>query len=153
MAPVVADVVIHGVPLWFSLGEVKGKLGRFFVAANGDAFTFDVDVVRVVGEEEQARWMAVMVGMDPRVEIAVLKVEGMDFPHFNLDEAASLEAGARVLAFNNLDDTQQEEVFRFIHTNEFLQKNPFLAQKIPYSLYVKIIEIFNKHDKKIEVIL
>ena len=77
LAPVVADVVIHGVPLWFSLGEVKAKLGvgkgdsrRFFVAANGDAFTFDVDVVGVVGEEERARWLAVMVGLDPRVRVS-----------------------------------------------------------------------------------
>jgi S1-C subfamily serine protease len=42
------------------------------------------------------------MGMDPRSEIAVLKIEAENLPHFNLDEAVTLGSGARVLAFSNL---------------------------------------------------
>ena len=40
--------------------------------------------------------------MDPRTEIAVLKIDAQNLPHFNLDEAVAVDAGARVLAFSNL---------------------------------------------------
>ena len=45
---------------------------------------------------------AEVVGMDPRTEIAVLKVDADNLPHFNLDEAVPLASGAKVLAFSNL---------------------------------------------------
>jgi S1-C subfamily serine protease len=45
---------------------------------------------------------AEVVGMDPRTEIAVLKIDAENLPHFNLDEAVPLDGGARVLAFSNL---------------------------------------------------
>jgi len=45
---------------------------------------------------------AEFVGMDPRTEIAVLKVDADNLPHFNVDEAVPLSSGAKVLAFSNL---------------------------------------------------
>ena len=48
------------------------------------------------------KFTAELVGMDPRTEIAVLKIDAQNLPHFNLDEAAQLSGGARVLAFSNL---------------------------------------------------
>ncbi len=45
---------------------------------------------------------AEVVGMDPRTEIAVLKIDAENLPHFNLDEAVPLSGGAKVLAFSNL---------------------------------------------------
>ncbi|MFO0869505.1 MAG: trypsin-like peptidase domain-containing protein [Pirellulales bacterium] len=43
-----------------------------------------------------------LVGADPRLEVAVLKVEAEDLPFFRLEEAVAVEPGARVLAFSNL---------------------------------------------------
>jgi serine protease Do len=45
---------------------------------------------------------AKLIGADPRLEVAVLKIEAADLPHFVLSQAAEVEAGARVLAFSNL---------------------------------------------------
>ncbi|MFN0016895.1 MAG: S1C family serine protease [Pirellulaceae bacterium] len=78
----------------------------FLVSGEGHILTvwsyvLDSDVVTIALNDGR-KLEAQLIGMDPRLEIAVLKVDGMDFPHFNLDEAVSLEAGARVLAFNNL---------------------------------------------------
>ena len=76
--PVVADVVIHRVPLWVSLSEVRAKLGvvktdsrKFFVASNGDAYTYDVDVVGVVGQDEQDKWRGAMVELDEGICVSV----------------------------------------------------------------------------------
>jgi S1-C subfamily serine protease len=48
------------------------------------------------------KYEATVVGMDPRSEVAVLKIEADNLPHFNLDESASLAAGSKVLAFSNM---------------------------------------------------
>ncbi len=43
-----------------------------------------------------------IVGADPRLEIAVLKIEANDLPHFALKDSVRLQPGSRVLAFSNL---------------------------------------------------
>ena len=45
---------------------------------------------------------AKLLGADPRLEVAVLKIEAAGLPCFDLDKAVKAEAGARVLAFSNL---------------------------------------------------
>lgn len=48
------------------------------------------------------KFTADIVGMDPRSEIAVLKIEAQELPHFELLGAVTLSAGSKVLAFSNL---------------------------------------------------
>jgi S1-C subfamily serine protease len=43
-----------------------------------------------------------LVGADPRIEIAILKIPVEDVPYFSLDQAQPLDVGDRVLAFSNL---------------------------------------------------
>lgn len=45
---------------------------------------------------------AELVGMDPRCEIAVLKIDAEGLAHFKLEEGITLSAGSKVLAFSNL---------------------------------------------------
>ena len=45
---------------------------------------------------------AELVGFDPRLDIAILKIPVTDAPFFNLEKIASVETGDRVLAFSNL---------------------------------------------------
>lgn len=45
---------------------------------------------------------AKLLGADPRMEVAVLKIEADDLPCFDLDAAVEVEAGTRILAFSNL---------------------------------------------------
>ena len=60
--------------------------------------TSDVDVVLADGRELTGR----LVGADPRLDVAVLKIKGSDLPYFDLEKAVKLNAGDRVLAFSNL---------------------------------------------------
>lgn len=80
----------------------------FLISAKGHILTAwsyvldtDSDEVTVILDDGR-RLDAKMVGADPRLEIAVLKAELEDAPHFNLDGAVALEVGSRVLAFSNL---------------------------------------------------
>ena len=78
----------------------------FLISADGYVLTtwsyvLDTDIVTVVLDNGQ-KFEARLTGIDPRMEIAVLKLDGKELPHFNLDEAVELSAGDRVLAFSNL---------------------------------------------------
>lgn len=42
-----------------------------------------------------------LLGADPKLEVAVLKVEAANLPHFDLARAVEVEAGERVLALSN----------------------------------------------------
>ncbi|MBN2292545.1 MAG: trypsin-like peptidase domain-containing protein [Pirellulales bacterium] len=45
---------------------------------------------------------ATLVGADPGLDVALLKIEGKDFPFFDLTKGSKLEPGSRVLALSNL---------------------------------------------------
>jgi len=65
------------------------------------SYVLDTDYITVVLHDGR-RLPGQLLGADPRLEIAVLKVDAADLPHFRLTEAVSVQAGARVLAFSNL---------------------------------------------------
>ena len=48
------------------------------------------------------KYEASLVGFDPRLDIAVLKIPVTDANHFNIDNVSTTSAGDRVLAFSNL---------------------------------------------------
>jgi serine protease Do len=61
----------------------------------------DTDRVTVTLNDGR-RFEARLLGGDPRLEIAVLKIEARQLPCFEPAKAVGLENGARVLAFSNL---------------------------------------------------
>ncbi len=65
------------------------------------SYVLDTDEVTVVLNDGR-RYTAKLLGADPRLEIAVLKIDARGPRHFDLDEAADVAAGTRVLAFSNL---------------------------------------------------
>jgi serine protease Do len=67
------------------------------------SYVLDADDVTVVLDDGR-RFTAEHVAADPLSEIAVLKFDPGDesVPHFDLSSAATVEPGARVLAFSNL---------------------------------------------------
>ena len=65
------------------------------------SYVLDTDPILVVlgdGSKQEAT----LKGYDPRLQIALLKTEGTDLEHFNLDDTTELNSGQRVLAFSNL---------------------------------------------------
>jgi S1-C subfamily serine protease len=65
------------------------------------SYVLDSDAV-IVYLNDGRKVTAEIVGMDPRSEIAVLKIDARSLPHFNLEEAVTLSSGAKVLAFSNM---------------------------------------------------
>jgi serine protease Do len=93
----------------FGAGGLRGLeayQSGFLISGEGHILTvwsyvLDSDAVTVYLNDGR-RLQAELVGMDPRSEVAVLKIEGRDLPHFQLEEAVTLASGAKVLAFSNL---------------------------------------------------
>ncbi|NLX94571.1 MAG: serine protease [Rhodopirellula sp.] len=65
------------------------------------SYVLDTDYLTIVLADGR-RFEAKLLGADPRLEIAVLKVEEAGLPYFDLDKAKLAEAGRRVLALSNL---------------------------------------------------
>ena len=79
------------------------------------SYVLDVDPIIVVLDDGR-KFDASLKGYDPRVEIAVLKIEANDLDHFNLDESVELKVGNRVLAFSNLFGVAAgDESFSVLH--------------------------------------
>jgi len=93
----------------FGAGGLRGLepyQSGFLISGEGHILTvwsyvLDSDTVTVYLNDGR-KLQANVVGMDPRSEIAVIKIEADNLPHFKLEEAISLSAGSKVLAFSNL---------------------------------------------------
>lgn len=93
----------------FGAGGLRGLeayQSGFLISAEGHILTawsyvLDSDVITIYLNDGR-KLTAEVTGMDPRSEIAVLKIDSPGLPHFNLDESVSLAPGAKVLAFSNM---------------------------------------------------
>ncbi len=65
------------------------------------SYVLDTDEIGVTLSDGR-RFTAELLGADPQLEIALLKIDAENLPHFDLAEAAEVEAGARILALSNL---------------------------------------------------
>ncbi len=77
----------------------------FLISAEGHVLTawsyvLDTDAIDVRLADGR-KLAGKLLGADPRLEVAVLKVEAADLPHFDLARAVEVEAGERVLALSN----------------------------------------------------
>ena len=85
---------------------MEGYQSGFLISADGAILTawsyvLDADDVAITLADGR-KYTAKLVGADPRLEVAVLKIDATELPHFDLHQSVDVEAGARVLAFSNL---------------------------------------------------
>lgn len=78
----------------------------FLISAEGHiatawSYVLDTDHITVTLNDGR-RFEAKLLGADPRLELAVLKIEATELPFFDLNAAATADSGTRVLAFSNL---------------------------------------------------
>ncbi len=93
----------------YGAGGVQGLeayQSGFLVSGEGHILTswsyvLDTDFVSVTLNDGR-KFQAEFLGHDPRVEIALLKIDAVELPYFNLDDSVELQGGDRVLAFSNL---------------------------------------------------
>jgi S1-C subfamily serine protease len=65
------------------------------------SYVLDTDYITAVlanGHKFEAK----LLGADPRLEVAVLKIDAKDLPYFDLEKAMKAEEGARVMVFSNI---------------------------------------------------
>lgn len=125
----------------YGAGGVRGLeayQSGFLISAEGHILTtwsyvLDTaeDTVTVVLADGR-RFDATLVGSDPRLEIAVLKCEAKGLPFFNLDEAANLGAGDRVLAFSNLFNVAAGDEPSSVLHGQVAAKSNLLARRGAY---------------------
>ncbi len=65
------------------------------------SYVLDTDYITATLDDGR-KFEAKLLGADPRLDLAVLKVEARELPHFELAAGVPGEAGNRVLAFSNL---------------------------------------------------
>jgi serine protease Do len=65
------------------------------------SYVLDTDLVMAVLDDGR-KFPAEFVGLDPQLEIAVLKIDATELPCFAIDQAVDITTGSRVLAFSNL---------------------------------------------------
>jgi serine protease Do len=108
----VADTITEVQPRLVKVYGVGGLRGLeayqsgFLISTEGHVLTvwsyvLDTDDITVTLADGR-KFDAELVGADPRLEVAVLKIEGEALPAFDLNRAVDVPAGARVLAFSNL---------------------------------------------------
>jgi serine protease Do len=96
-------VKVHGAG---GLRGLEAYQSGFLISATGHVLTawsyvLDSEDVSVTLDDGR-RFTAELLGMDPRLEIAILKIDASELLHFPLASAISLEVGDRVLAFCNV---------------------------------------------------
>ena len=88
---------LHGLEAYQS-GMLISSTGHILTVYSHVLDTDYITAVLADGRKFEAKLM----GADPRLEVAVLKIDAAAAPCFDLGKAASVAAGARVLAFSNL---------------------------------------------------
>jgi serine protease Do len=107
-----ADVIEGNQPKMvkiYGAGGVRGLepyQSGFLISGDGHivtvwSYVLDTDYITATLGDGR-RFEAKLVGADPRLELAILKIEAADLAHFDLAAAVPAEAGSRVLAFSNL---------------------------------------------------
>jgi S1-C subfamily serine protease len=107
-----ADVVARVQPKIVKIYGAGGPSGLepyqsgVLISENGHVLTawsyvLDTDEIDVTLNDGR-KFTGKLVGADVRTEIAVLKIDAAGLEHFKLDQAATIDVGARVLALSNL---------------------------------------------------
>ena len=106
-----ADLIEHTQPKIVKIYGVGGLAGMeayqsgLLISPHGHILTafsyvLDTEYISVTLNDGQ-KFDAKLLGADPRLEIAVLKIDAAELPYFELAEAGEVGAGTRVLAFSN----------------------------------------------------
>lgn len=107
--PQLIDSVQPKIVKVFGAGGYRGLeayQSGFLISADGRVLTawsyvLDTEDINVTLHDGR-RFRATLLGADAQYELAVLKIDAADLPHFDLDRAAAADIGTRALAFSNV---------------------------------------------------
>jgi serine protease Do len=104
---VIAETQTRCVKVYGSGGTrgLEAYQSGFLVSPDGHVATvwsYVLDVTPVVVLDDGRRFPAPVVGFEPRLELAILKIDATNLPFFSLQETASPQLGQAVLALSNV---------------------------------------------------
>lgn len=93
----------------YGAGGLKGLeayQSGFLISGSGHILTvwsyvLDTDYITIVLDDGR-KFEGKIVGADPRLEMAVLKIDSQELDHFSLSKSVTLKPGARILTISNL---------------------------------------------------
>ena len=93
----------------YGAGGLKGLeayQSGFLISGDGHILTvwsyvLDTDYITIVLDDGR-KFEGKIVGADPRLEMAVLKIDSQELDHFSLSKSIVLQPGARILTISNL---------------------------------------------------
>ena len=93
----------------YGAGGLKGLeayQSGFLISGDGHILTvwsyvLDTDYITIVLDDGR-KFEGKIVGADPRLEMAVLKIDSQELDHFSLSKSVALQPGARILTISNL---------------------------------------------------
>jgi len=107
----------------------------FLISAEGHVLTTwsyvldtDNDTVTVMLNDGR-KFAGKVIGADPVLEIAVLKIDAKELPYFSLDQAADVAPGAMVLAFSNLFNVATGNEPASVQHGQVTAKTPMAARR------------------------
>lgn len=109
LAAVIAETQAKVVKIYGAGGfqGLEAYQSGFLISAEGHVLTafsyvLDTDDVAVILHDGR-KFPAKLLGADPRLELALLKIDATDLPYFDIEQpATAVSVGSRVLAFSNL---------------------------------------------------
>lgn len=87
------------------IASLEAYQSGFLVSPEGHvatAWSYVLDVEPIVVLDDGRRFEASIVGFEPRLELAILKIDASELPFFRLDETIAPQPGEPVLAVSNL---------------------------------------------------
>ncbi len=87
----------------YQTGCLVSATGHILTVRSTVLDTDSLDVTLLDGRKFSAQ----LVGIAPRMDLAMLKIDGQDFDFFDLSQASEAKTGTRVLAFSNLFQVAQ----------------------------------------------
>src|SRR6056297_1405941 len=87
------------------IASLEAYQSGFLVSPEGHvatAWSYVLDVEPIVILDDGRRFEASIVGFEPRLELAILKVDASGLPFFRLEEKSAPQPGEPVLAVSNL---------------------------------------------------
>jgi serine protease Do len=149
--PQVIDQVQPKIVKVFGAGGFRGLeayQSGFLISEDGQILTawsyvLDTDDVRVTLADGR-RMRAVLLGADALHEIALLKIDASELPHFDLDQSIDASSGAPVLAFSNVFGIAVGDEAASVQHGIVAVKAPLTARRgvydIPYRGAVYILD-------------
>lgn len=136
-----ADVIASVQPKMVKIYGAGGLQGLeayqsgFLISAEGHVLTTwsyvldtDDDTVTVLLNDGR-KFTGKVLGADPRLEIAVLKIDAKELPYFSLDQSTALAPGTKVLAFSNLFNVATGNEPASVQHGQVTAKTPLAARR------------------------